>query len=239
MRGKAGIVVSKNNLLRIALQEASKEKKGIEGLRDFIDGQRALITTDMNPFKLYIELEGTKTKMAAKGGEIAEEEIIVNEGDTGFKPGPVISEFQKAGLPAAIERGKIIIKKETSLVKQGDKISKDVANALTKLEIFPMTVGLDLVGAYEDGLIYTRETLAVDQGAQIELIMTASTNAFNLALNLEYPTIQTLPILISKAHHDAMNLGLSENILSKETIPYILQRAHAQALSLKSKSETK
>lgn len=239
LRGKVGIVVSKNNLLRIALAEASKEKKGIERLEDFIDGQRALVTTTMNPFKLYRELEATKTKMPAKGGEMAEEEIFVKEGETSFKPGPVIGEFQKAGLPAAIERGKIVIKKDITLVKKGEKISRDVANALTKLEIYPLTVGLSLVGAYEDGFVFGKDSLAVSEEGLIEQIKTASTNAFNLALNIQYPAKETLPLLISKAHHDAMSLGLNTKIINKETIPYILQFAHSQASILQSRTATK
>ena len=69
-----------------------------------------------------------------------------------FKPGPVVGEFQKAGLPAAIEKGKVVIKSDKVLVKSGGQITRDQAQALTKLEIYPMTVGLDLRAAYEEGL---------------------------------------------------------------------------------------
>jgi len=37
-----------------------------------------------------------------------------------------------------------MIRKETVLVKKGDKISKEKAIALAKLEILPLEIGLDL-----------------------------------------------------------------------------------------------
>ena len=239
LRGKVDIVVSKNNLLKIALKEASKEMKGIEGLENFIDGQRALVTTSLNPFRLCREFEATKTKMAARGGEIADEEITIKEGDTDFKPGPVIGEFQKAGIPAAIQKGKIVIKSDCTLVKKGEKISRDVANAITKLEILPITVGLELMGAYEDGAVFERASLVIDEAAQMEQIITASTWAHNLALNIGYPNKRTIPIFITKAHHEAMSLGLNAKVVNKETAPYLLQLAQAQSLSLRSRTESK
>jgi large subunit ribosomal protein L10 len=238
LRGKVDIVVTKNNLLKIALAEAAKDKKGIEQLQEFIDGQMALVTTTMNAFKLCKELESTKTKMPAKGGETSEEEITVKEGDTEFKPGPVIGDFQKAGLPAVIERGKIVIKKDCTLVKKGEKISREVANALTKLEIFPMTVGLDLMGAYEEGFVFARDSLLIDEVAQFEEIVKASVMAHSLAINIQYPTAQTIPVLISNAHQDAMSLGINAKIIDEETVEHLLRLAHSQGLQLQSKVGT-
>jgi len=238
LRGKIGIRVSKNSLLKIALEQASKEKKGIEKLIELVDGQRALVATDMNPFKLYKELETTKIKTPAKGGELAEDDIVIKEGETNFRPGPVIGEFQKAGIPAAIERGKIVIKKDCVLVKKNEKISKDVANALTKLEIFPLTAGLSLVGAYESGLVFGRDSLVVDEAAVIQQIETASTHAHNLAFNIQYPVKLILEMLITKAHHEAMSLGMNANIINTETIEHLLQLAKARALSLQSLVQT-
>ncbi len=48
-------------------------------------------------------LEKTKTKMAARPGETAPEDIVVSKGPTGFRPGPIVGELQQAGIPAAIE----------------------------------------------------------------------------------------------------------------------------------------
>jgi large subunit ribosomal protein L10 len=42
-----------------------------------MEGQPALIFTDMNPFKLYKILEDSKTQAPAKAGNIAPSDIVV------------------------------------------------------------------------------------------------------------------------------------------------------------------
>ena len=64
-------------------------------------------------------MEATKSTAPAKPGDIAPEDIIVKEGETPFKPGPIVGELQKAGIPAAIEGGKIVIRKDKVLVEKG------------------------------------------------------------------------------------------------------------------------
>src|SRR6058998_3552528 len=68
--GRAKLVVSKNNLLRIALKEAAAKKKGLDGLADVIQDQTAVVTAEINPFRLFKEMEATKTKAppAAESG---------------------------------------------------------------------------------------------------------------------------------------------------------------------------
>src|SRR5881409_3164321 len=151
LSGRATITVAKNNLLRLALQQASEKKPELVKLSDTIEGQTAVVTADINPFRLFKELEATKTRAPARGGELAPEDLWVRAGETPFKPGPVVGELQKAGIPAAIERGKVMIRQDKLMVKAGQRIPRDVAQQLARLEIFPLVVGLDLRGAYEDG----------------------------------------------------------------------------------------
>ncbi|MCJ2511739.1 MAG: portal protein, partial [Candidatus Thermoplasmatota archaeon] len=105
LRGRARIIVSKKSLIHHSLTKLSESKEGIEKLADHLSGQVAFVLTDLNPFKLFKEMESTKTKAPARGGEVCPEDILVKEGDTPFKPGPIMSELQRAGLPASIERG--------------------------------------------------------------------------------------------------------------------------------------
>src|SRR3989475_8140946 len=123
--GRARLKVSKNNLLRIALKEAASRKKGLDGLIDVIQDQTAVVTADINPFRLYKEMEATKTKAPARGGERAPEDIWVREGDTPVKPGPIVGEMQKAGGPPAIEGGEAVIKEDKVLVIAGARIPRD------------------------------------------------------------------------------------------------------------------
>src|SRR4030067_127339 len=162
LRGRATITVSKNSLVRLALKEAAAKRPHLEALEEAIDGQTALVTADVNPFRLFKELESTKTKAPARGGEVAPEDLWVDAGETPFKPGPIVGELQKAGIPAAIDRGKVVIKKDKLLVKGGERIPRDAAQELTRLELLPLILGPDLTGAYEDGMVFRRDALAVD-----------------------------------------------------------------------------
>src|SRR3989442_4295374 len=180
--GRAKLMVSKNNLLRIALKEAASAKKGLDGLTDVFGHRPGAGTAQINPCRLFKEKEATKTKAPARGGERAPEDIWVYEGDTPFKPGPIVGELQKAGVPAAIERGKVVIKKDKLLVKAGDKIPRDVAQVLTRLEIYPLTVGLDLRGAYEAGTVFGRDGLTIDDATVRADLSLAGRQAFNLSI---------------------------------------------------------
>jgi large subunit ribosomal protein L10 len=235
LRGKADIIMLKNTLLKIALKQAGKDKKGLEKLAESIDGQCAIVTSDLNPFRLFKQLDSTKTKMPARGGEISPDDIEIKAGDTPFKPGPVVGELQKAGLPAAIEQGKVVIKKDKVVVKKGDKIPRDVALVLSKLDIFPLTVGLDLHAAYEDGMIYKRDVLAVDYVQILGRMNAAAAGAMNLAVFISYPTKQSIRPMLANAHYKAINLAVNAEIANKETIGLMLAKANAQMLSLASK----
>ena len=235
LRGKAEITMLKNTLLKIALQQAGKDKKGLDMLAASVDGQCAVVTSELNPFRLFKQLDSTKTKMPARGGEVAPDDIEIKAGETPFKPGPVVGELQKAGLPAAIEQGKVVIKKDKLLVKKGDKIPRDVALVLSKLEIYPLTVGLDLSAVFEDGMIYKKDVLAVDDAMVLSQVKFAAAGAMNLAIFISYPTKQSIRPMLANAHYKALNFAVNTNIANKVTIKLMLAKANAQMLSLASK----
>jgi len=235
LRGKAEITMLKNTLLKIALQQAGKDKKGLDMLAASVDGQCAVVTSELNPFRLFKQLDSTKTKMPARGGEVAPDDIEIKAGETPFKPGPVVGELQKAGLPAAIEQGKVVIKKDKLLVKKGDKIPRDVALVLSKLEIYPLTVGLDLSAVFEDGMIYKKDVLAVDDAMVLSQVKFAAAGAMNLAIFISYPTKQSIRPMLANAHYKALNFAVNTNIANKATIKLMLAKANAQMLSLASK----
>ena len=117
LKGNAVIRMAKINLINLALEDCNADKNNIVDLSEHMDGQVAIIATEMNPFKLYKILEDSKTSAPAKAGSIANDDIIVPEGDTGFEPGPFLGELQQVGIPAKIDKGKICVQKETVVVK--------------------------------------------------------------------------------------------------------------------------
>jgi large subunit ribosomal protein L10 len=227
-------IVTRNTLLKLALEKASKEKKNLGKLATSLDGQRGIIVADINCFRLFRAMESTKIKAPAKGGEMAPDDIEIEEGDTPFKPGPIVGDLQKAGFPAAIERGKVVIKKDKTMVKKGERIPRDVAKLLARLEIYPMTVGLSMMAGFEDGSIFTRDILDVDVEGYLRNIKTASSQAFNLSMFVSYPTKNNINALLQNAHQNAFNLAFNAEIPSSESIVLLLSKAQGQALSLAS-----
>ena len=232
LRDKADLRVAKNTLIRIAIERVAAEKQGLGDLASSLGGQVALVTTALNPFRLFKELESTKAPAPAKGGEVAPADIWVREGDTPFKPGPVVGDLQKAGIPAAIEKGKVLIKKDKLLVKTGDKIPREVASVLTRLEVYPLIVGLDLRGAYEGGQVYGRAVLSVDEVQVRAQVTTAIRHALSLSLVTAYPTAFSIRFLLSKAFRDGLSLSVNTGFPTKESAKFLLAKAQAQALAL-------
>lgn len=231
LKGKAELRMTRNTLIEHALGEIGGEIKDLGGK---LDGHSALIFTNENPFKLYSMLEKTKTKMAARPGELAPTDIVVEKGPTSFKPGPIVGELQQAGIPAAIEAGKVTIRETKTVVKEGQEISKKLADALAKLDVKPMDVGLLLQAAFYEGTVYESDVLAIDEVAFYNNIITAAKQAFNLSLNASIPTKDTASDLLTKAVREARNVAVEAAVVSSDVMDAIIGKAQSQAMALQS-----
>ena len=145
---------------------------------------------------------------------------------------PLLNLLQKIGLPAAIEGGKIGIKKDTTLVKEGEPIPADVAAMLPKLEILPMIVGLDLRAAYEDGTVYHKDVLDIPEDYYANMFATAAHNALALGVEIAFPTKETTPLLIAKAFRETVAVSVEAAIPNEASIKTLVAKADAQALSV-------
>ncbi len=230
LKGRVKIRVVRKRLLMKALDKVKLEN--IKEFGNMAEGQIAVITTEEAPVKLYRILEGTKQKAAARGGEIAEDDIIVPEMPTNFPPGPMISEFQKAGLPTAIEKGKIVVKKETLYVKKGEAIPKDKAKILEKLEILPVTVGLNIIGAYEAGLVFNREAVSITEAQLMSDIVHALAQAKNIALETLFLVPEIVPQLLVKARLYAEQLALDTGTVDESNVQLFILKAIREANAL-------
>lgn len=237
LRGNVSMRSSKNSLISLAIDNAEGKIKGISELKDYVNGQAAIIATEMNPFKLFGQLKQTRTMAPAKGGEIAPRDIEVKAGDTPFKPGPIVGELQKVGIPAQIKEGKVVIKNDKVLVKKGEKIPRDVAQMLTRLEIFPIQLGISLNAVFEEGNLFKPDVLDIDIDQFRLKIHQASFNALTLALETAWINKQTVTPLITKAHRDAFGLAMELGIINKETVKHIIAKTHRAMLALASRSK--
>lgn len=232
LSGKAILKMSRKNFIKIALENTGKEN--IEGLSDYLEGQPAMVFTEMNPFKLFKILEDSKTEAPAKAGAIAPADIIVPAGDTSFPPGPILGELQQAGIPAKIDKGSIVVQEDAVVVEEGEPVPKNVADVLTKLEIYPMEVGIDLLAVYEGNTIYTADVLKIDEEETKTSIASAYQSAINLSVFAGILNSTSAPLIIQEAARNAMNLAINANILTSETTDSILSKAYAQMLAIAS-----
>ena len=233
LRGKFYLTMTKRRLMKLAIEQVKSSKKGIEQLENYLGGMPALIFTKENPFKLSKTLQKNKSPAPAKAGQTAPRDVIVQKGATPFAPGPIIGELALAGIKSGVEGGKVAVKEDTVVVKAGEKIKPKVAEILTRLGIQPMEVGLDLVAVYENGLIYGRDILSVDEKEYLNRLQNAARWAFNLAFNAAYATKENIGLLIGKAQNDAKALGISQKIFDSGIIEVLLGNAKQQMLSLK------
>ena len=234
LRGKFFITMTKRRLIKLAFEQTKSKKKGLEQLENHLGGMPALIFTKENPFKLSRTLQRNKSPAPAKAGQTAPRDIVVNKGPTPFAPGPIIGELAMVGIKSGVEGGKVAVKEDTVVARAGEKIKPKVAEILTRLGVQPMEVGLDLVAVYENGIIYGREILSVDEKEYLSRLNNAARWAFNLAIEAGYTTKGTIQVLLGKAHNDAKNLGVSQNILEKGIIESLLGKADSQMKSIKS-----
>ncbi len=233
LKGKAKVKVAKKSLILLALKGAKKQ--GIEGLEALLKEQPALLFSDQNPFDLAAILTASKSKASAKAGDIAPSDILISAGPTSLAAGPAIGELQKAGIPASVEGGKIAVKKDTIVVRAGEKISKEVADALAKLGIEPMEIGLDLLAVLDGGTIYKKDILFIPKEKYLDDLKTAYLNALNLSVGIEFVSKDNVKIFISQAYKKALNLAVNGKIMTPESIKYLLQKANAEMQTLQSK----
>ena len=232
LREKVVIKMSKKRLMKIALEESKKNKKDIDALVGHMKGMPALIFTNDNPFTLFKTLKKNKSTTAAKPGQIAPKDILVKEGPTPFAPGPIIGELGALGIKAGIDGGKVAIKADKIVVKEGEVIDQKTASILSRLKIEPMEIGLDLVATYEDGIVFTKKVLDIDEKEFMNNLENCARWAFNLAVETSYPTKDTVELMLSKAFNEAETISVERNILNEITREKILVKAEMQAKSI-------
>ncbi len=256
-RGKARLRVSRNSLISISLGES-----GMNDMVDFVDDQIALIFTDLDAFELYKVMEEGKIPAPIKAGAVAPHDIVIEEGPTSLKPGPIVGELQNLDIAAGIAGGRVVIKQRKVAVGEGEIVSPDLAEMLARLEIYPVNEGLDLCAVYnsEGEVLFTPDVLHIDlseyfldvkEGVKAalslathikydyptcytigDLLSEASVKSEALALNIAYPTSVTIKPLIQHAYSDARNLSINACIYESDTMVYLLAKACSQAQGL-------
>tara|TARA_B100001750_G_scaffold239134_1_gene246769 strand:+ start:3890 stop:4915 length:1026 start_codon:yes stop_codon:yes gene_type:complete len=232
LRSNMSITMAKKTLMRLAWEQSGRPIDELEALLEGAVQPAIVHTSSMNAFQLYSELEKTKQGRAAKEGEVAPMDIIIEKGPTEFGPGPIVGEFNAVGIPAKIDKGKVAIQKTTTVVNKGEQISADLGIMLAKLNINPIEIGIILTGVIEDGFLFESDSLDLDTDGFRSDIITATSGAFNLACNIRWFSSQTMSTLLAKASGEATSVAVEAGIANDVTIPLFVSRANARALAL-------
>jgi large subunit ribosomal protein L10 len=223
------ITIIKNKVAKRAFENV-KDVPGLDSLAEQLEGQNALMFTNINPFKLNSVLSQNKVFLSAKGGDIAIKEITIPAGNTGITPGPVLSEFKEANVATKIDQGSIWVSRDTVVVRPGQIISQKLASLMSKLNIKPIEAGISVAFATSEGLVFKENDLRINLTEYKNELIKSSQDAIALATELAYVTKETIEPLIIKAHKHAIALSRESKYLSRETLEELfLPEAELQA----------
>ncbi|MCJ7429516.1 MAG: 50S ribosomal protein L10 [Candidatus Nanohaloarchaeota archaeon QJJ-5] len=230
--GDADITMARKSLMEIALDEADKDN--IQDLKANKAIQPAFIFSDSNPFTLYQTIQEKKSSAPAQGGEIAPNDIVIEEGQTDLGPGPMIGKLQSLGAQTTVEDGSIKVTDAGVAVEEGEVIDAETADILSKLGMKPLEVGLDLKLVHEKGEVFDKDVLAIDTEQYRSDVETSAAQAFQLAVNAGYLTPETAEPIVVEELQKARNLAVNAALPAKEVIEDILAKATGEAQALES-----
>ena len=227
------------NKVAIRAFEKVQGVAGLENLSKQLEGQCALMFTNISPFKLNLIFAQNKVFLPAKGGDIATKEITVPAGNTGIAPGPVLSEFKVANIPTRIDQGTIWVSKDTVVAKPGAVISMPLASLMSKLNIKPIEAGIAVNFAIADGLMFKEQDLTINLDDYKSELVSSFQQALALATEVGYITPETVKPLLVKAEQQARSLAAEAGYVTPDTADFVLPRAQAKAQAVANKAKEK
>lgn len=225
-RNEIKIRVIKNRVAQRAFEKLNN-RPGLDYLSKELEGQCALLFTNISPFKLNLIFDKNKVFLPAKGGDIATKDIIIPAGNTGISPGPVLSEFKEANVSTKIDQGTIWVGKDTVVVRSGSIISQKLASLMSKLNIKPIEAGISISLAIAEGLVLKENDLKINLAEYREELARSFHEAVSLAIETSYSTVETITHLLVRAYQNATALATDSGYLSPDSVHFVLVRANA------------
>lgn len=232
LRKNMKIQVAKKRLMKIAWDRAGFKAEELDELYESAVQPALISSSSLNSFEMFTALKKTEAGRAAKPGDVAPYQIVVDKMDTGMPPGPIVGDLNSVGIPAKIMGGSVQIQKRTVILEEGEVFEGDLGMMLSKIGINPMVTGLRLCGTLEGGTLFAPATLDIDyEQFETDLISYAA-GGFNLACNITWFTTQTMPTLLAKASREALAVALEAAVATADTLPHLVARAHVSALGV-------
>jgi len=207
LRGRAVILMGKNTMVRKAIRNIIHEHPDFEKLLPVVKGNIGFVFTNEDLKEIRDAIKSNRVQAPARAGAIAPVDVFVPPGNTGMEPGQT-SFFQALGIPTKISRGTIEIVNEVHLVKVGEKVGPSEATLLNKLNISPFTYGLTVEHIYDNGNVFSPEVLDITDDDLIENLITGIKNIAALSLELNYPTVASVPHSLANGYKNLIAISL-------------------------------
>ena len=211
-RNDIKILIIKNKVAQRAFERVTTYRS-LENISRELEGQCALMFTNINAFKLNLILNENKVFLSAKGGDIATKDITIPAGNTGITPGPVLSEFKESNVPTKIEQGSIWVSRDTIIAKPGSVISQKLASLMSKLNIKPIEAGISIHAPIAESLFFNEADLKIDLKEYRNELQNSFLSAVRVSIEAEYITTETVKPIISRAQYSAMALAAESEVL--------------------------
>ncbi len=238
-RNDIKILTIKNKVAQRSFEKIFDDVKGLEFLNHELEGQCALMFTNISPFKLNLTFDKNKIFLAAKGGDIAPNELVIPAGNTGINPGPVLSEFKESKVPTKIDQGTIWVSKDTVVAKPGDVISQKLAALLSKLNIKPIEAGIAVNFAISEGLEFKEKDLKIVIEEYVQDLIRSYQKALALSVEAAYFSKETMPLILIRAKQHAISLSSESGYISPDTAELVISKANSIATSLSQQLDSK
>ncbi len=198
LRGKADISVAKKSIVLRAID--ATEIPELSKLKENVQEDSALLFSKDDAFELTGWFTENRNPIGAKEGQVAENDITIEEGPTDLVPGPVISELGSLGLQIMVEEGKITIRKSKVAVKTGEKITSAAASIFQKLGIKPFMIGINPLAFYDAPSKKVYVGVKIDKKKMLEDILIANSKALGMSIAIAYPAKENIGFLLAKAN---------------------------------------
>ncbi len=228
MRPQVKFIIAKKSLLTRILDADPKTKPLVKELT----GMSAILLSNDDPFAIYRGFKSNSLKLSAKPKQRAPEDINIQGGETSIQPGQAVTELKQAGIDVQIQKGKVVIAKDKTLVKKGEVISLAVSKALKTLDIQPFVASIEPSAMLSGGLMFTKDILGIDSKQVAGEVSLGFSQAFALSLKAKIVNRYTVVPMITDAFRAAVAVGYTAKLYESGIIDKLMAEAVLQATAL-------
>jgi len=210
LRGKAEILMGKNTMMRKAIKGHTAKNPKLESLLSHLKGNIGLVFTNSDLKEIRDHVDSNKKTAPARVGSLSPCDVYVNAMVTTLDPS-FTSFMQALNIGTRINKGCIEIISDIHLIKVGEKVTSSQAALLEKLNIQPFKYGLIPEQIYDDGEVYPPKVLELTNTEILKKVTTGVQRMAALSLQTSFPTIVSVPHLISRAYQELCAISLASD----------------------------